>query len=89
MSSGVIFTVRPVIKNQQADLGEDKTGVELRFSEDEEGFELHFAGRLLLSHTRERPALSMARGASAVTMLRGNFRIDDAPSDRLEPRMAG
>ena len=85
MSSGVIFTVRPVIKNQQADLDEDKTGVELRLSEDEHGFELHFAGHLLLSHTRAHPALAMARGASTVTMLRGNFQIDDAPSDRLDP----
>ena len=59
--------------------------MELRFGEDELGFELHFAGRLLLAHTRARPALSMARGASAVTMLRGNFRIEDAPSGRLEP----
>jgi alpha-glucosidase len=59
--------------------------VELRFSEDDHGFELHFAGHLLLSHTRARAAVSMARGASQVTMLRGNFRIDDAPSDRLEP----
>ena len=85
MSSGVIFTVRPVTKNQQADLGEDNYGVELRFSEDEQGFELHFAGRLLLSHTRAQPALSMARGASDVTMVRGNFRIDDAPTEQLEP----
>ena len=85
MSSGVIFTVRPVTKNQQADQGEDKSGVQLRLSEDQLGFELHFADRLLLSHSRAQPALAMARGASKVTMLRGNFQIDDAPSDRLDP----
>ena len=85
MSSGVIFTVQPVTNNQQAGQGEDKTGVELRFIDDEHGFELQFAGRLLLSHSCARPALSMARGASQVTMVRGNFRIDDAPTDRLEP----
>lgn len=51
----------------------------------EDGFDLHFAGRLLLRHRRECPALAMARGNATVTMFRGNFRIEDAPEDRIEP----
>ena len=87
MSSGVIFTDRPVTKYQQTGRNEDRTGVELRLSEDEQGFELHFAGRLVLSHSPATPVLMMARGASQVTMLRGNFRISDTPSDCLEPTL--
>ena len=60
--------------------------MELRFSEDEQGFDLHFAGRVVLSHRRDRPALTLARGRSEVTMLRGNFRIEDSPLDVIEPR---
>ena len=59
--------------------------MELRFSEDEHGFDLHLAGRLVLSHRRDRPALTLARGCSEVTMLRGNFRIEDSPLDHIEP----
>jgi alpha-glucosidase len=59
--------------------------VEARFSAVEEGFDLHFAGRLLLRHRPESPALAMARGNPAVTMLRGNFRLDDEPEDRIDP----
>ena len=59
--------------------------MELRFSEHEQGFDLHFAGRLIMSHRRDRPALTLARGNSAVTMVRGNFRIEDSPIDPIEP----
>ena len=59
--------------------------MELRFSEEDQGFDLHFAGRLVLSHRRDRPALTLARGRSEVTMLRGNFRIEDSPLDVIEP----
>ncbi len=59
--------------------------MELRFSEHEQGFDLHFAGRLIMSHRRDRPALTLARGNSAVTMLRGNFRIEDSPIDPIQP----
>ena len=59
--------------------------MELRFSEDEQGFDLHFAGRLVLSHRRDRPALTLARGRSEVTMLRGNFCIEDSPLNVIEP----
>ena len=59
--------------------------MELRFTEDEQGFDLHLAGRLVLSHRRDRPALTLARGRSEVTMLHGNFRIEDRPLDVIEP----
>ena len=59
--------------------------MELRFSEEEQGFDLHLADRLVLSHRRDRPALTLARGRSEVTMLRGNFRIEDSPLDVIEP----
>jgi sulfoquinovosidase len=59
--------------------------VEARFSAIEDGFDLHFAGRLVLRHRPDCPALAMARGNPQVTMLRGNFRIEDAPEAMLKP----
>ena len=59
--------------------------MELRLSEDEQGFDLHFAGRLVLSHRPERPMLTLARGRSEVTMLHGNFRISDDPAGSISP----
>ena len=56
-----------------------------RFTQHDDGFDLHFAGRLILSHRTECPALAMARGAPSVEMYRGNFRIEDAPSGRIAP----
>ena len=56
-----------------------------RFVAMDGGFDLTFAGRLVLRHRPESPALSLARGAPAVTMVRGNFRIEDAPSGMIEP----
>lgn len=68
------------------------------FSICEGGFDLHYAGRLILSHrsspaqdnaregrTPDRPILTMARGAPRIEMVRGNFRIEDFPSDELSP----
>lgn len=49
------------------------------------GFDLHFAGRLVLSHGVDRPVLAMARGAATVEMVRGNFRIADAPTGTMAP----
>lgn len=51
----------------------------------EDGFDLHFAGRVLLRHRSTCPALVMARGHAQVTMLHGNFRIEDSPADMCEP----
>ena len=59
--------------------------METGFSASESGFDLHFAGRLVLSHSDACPALAMARGNPAVEMVCGNFRIEDAPAGLVEP----
>ncbi|MBU7590663.1 MAG: alpha-glucosidase [Sphingopyxis terrae] len=59
--------------------------MKLRFSEHGDGFELHFGAHLLLRHTRDCPAVVIARGAPSITMYRGNFQIDDQPGDHLAP----
>ncbi|WP_375545960.1 alpha-glucosidase [Tsuneonella litorea] len=46
-----------------------------------DGFELRYGSRVVVRHSASCPAVVIARGAPAVTMLRGNFRIEDAPSD--------
>lgn len=56
-----------------------------QFSAVDGGFDLHFAGRLMLSHRPDAPVLDSARGNPSVTMYRGNFRIEDAPRDQLSP----
>lgn len=48
----------------------------------DDGFELLFGGRVVLRHSAACPALAIARGAPSIEMVRGNFRIDDAPTDR-------
>lgn len=60
-------------------------GVKLRISGKDDGFDVLFDGRILLRHTQSCPAVVIARGDPSITMLRGNFRIEDAPSDRLAP----
>ncbi|MBN8502274.1 MAG: alpha-glucosidase, partial [Sphingomonadales bacterium] len=60
--------------------------METGFSAAEDGFDLHFAGRLILSHRGEAPVLAMARGNPAIAMVRGNFRIEDAPVDMVALR---
>jgi sulfoquinovosidase len=59
--------------------------LEAGFTSSESGFDLHFAGRLVLSHRPDSPVLAMARGAAQIEMYRGNFSIADAPSDSLTP----
>jgi alpha-glucosidase len=59
--------------------------VENGFVGHEEGFDLHFAGRIVLSHRHDCPALVMARGNPTIEMLHGNFRIEDDPSDHFAP----
>lgn len=59
--------------------------MEAAFSAIDGGFDLHFAGRLVLSHRPDRPVLDSARGNPTVEMYRGNFRIEDAPEDRVVP----
>lgn len=43
----------------------------------EEGFDLRLAGRTILRHRPEAPAISTASGAPRVSMVRGNFRLAD------------
>ena len=49
-----------------------------------DGFDLRIAGLTVLRHRISCPAVSIARGAPAVTMRHGNFRIEDAPVDRID-----
>jgi alpha-glucosidase len=55
----------------------------LTFTVREDGFTGRLAGRDLLRSTIEHPAFTIARGAPDVRMVRGNFAIADAPTDRL------
>ena len=60
--------------------------VEAQFEASEDGFDLHFAGRLVLRHRPACPAIAIAVGSPDVTMLRGNFRVEDSPTGPIEPR---
>ncbi|MCZ8324981.1 MAG: alpha-glucosidase [Sphingomonadaceae bacterium] len=59
--------------------------MEAGFSAVDDGFDLHFAGRLVLRHRSDAPVLTSARGKASVKMYRGNFQIDDAPEDAMIP----
>jgi sulfoquinovosidase len=50
------------------------------------GFDLLLGDRVILSHRVEAPAFRIARGNPTVTMVRGNFRHEDAPTDERVPR---
>ncbi len=56
-----------------------------QFSATDDGFDLHFAGRLVLRHRSGSPVLTLARGEPQVTMQLGNFRIEDSPSGAITP----
>lgn len=49
-----------------------------RLERNEEGFDLLLAGRAILRHRHENPAITIACGNPQVTMVRGNFRLSDA-----------
>ena len=49
----------------------------------EGGFDLLFAGRVVLRQTQSCPAVVIACGQPKIAMDRGNFRIEDAPFDAL------
>ena len=59
--------------------------MEWEFRQVDDGFDLIFAGRTILSHRAFSPALAMARGNSSVEMYRGNFRIEDAAEGLIAP----
>ena len=60
--------------------------VEAQFEAAGDGFDLHFAGRLVLRHRSACPALAMAVGNPVVAMLRGNFQIEDKPTGLIAPQ---
>ncbi|MFZ9394616.1 MAG: alpha-glucosidase [Erythrobacter sp.] len=59
--------------------------MDLRIWDNEGGFELRFGDRIVLRHSPDCPAVVIARGAPTIAMYRGNFRIEDAPRDRMVP----
>lgn len=59
--------------------------MEWQFLACEDGFDLHFADRLVLRHRISCPTLVMARGNAQIEMRHGNFRIDDVPTDNVAP----
>ena len=59
--------------------------MEIGFSPVDDGFDLHFAGHLLLRHRLDCPAVVTARGAAEIAMRKGNFRIEDAPTGHRRP----
>ena len=70
---------------------EGRAGVTARFvmvgEEDRGGgFDLLLGTRVILSHRVEVPAFRIAKGNPKVTMVRGNFRHEDAPSDERVPQ---
>lgn len=52
------------------------------------GFDLLLGDRVILRHRVDAPAFRIARGNPTVTMVRGNFRMEDAPTDEREVRYA-
>ncbi len=59
--------------------------MELLLSEGGMGFDLLYAGRIVLRHRPDCPAVVMSLGAPDITMLHGNYRISDNPAGRIEP----
>ncbi len=57
----------------------------VRFEAVEDGFDLLIDDRLLLRHRPAAGAIHLALGNAAVTMVRGNFRMADAPVDVVTP----
>lgn len=52
-----------------------------RFEYSDDGFDLMLGDRVILRHRVDAPAFRIAKGDPTVTMVRGNFRHQDAPSD--------
>jgi alpha-glucosidase len=55
------------------------------FSMSEQGFDLHFAGHLILSHRIDSPVLMMAKGDPTIETAKGHFLITDAPTEVIVP----
>ena len=56
-------------------------GVAARFEYSDHGFDLMLGDHVILRHRVDSPAFRIAKGNPSVTMVRGNFRHQDAPSD--------
>ena len=52
-----------------------------RFEAKDNGFDLMLGQTLILRHRVDSPAFRIAKGNPTVTMMRGNFRHEDAPTD--------
>jgi sulfoquinovosidase len=57
--------------------------VAARFEAKDDGFDLILGERVILRHRVDAPAFRIAKGNPTVTMVRGNFRHEDAPSDEM------
>ncbi len=57
--------------------------MQLRECHNSKGFELVVADQVVLRHAPDCPAVATARGCPDIDMVRGNFRIEDAPFDRV------
>ena len=57
----------------------------LRISDQEDGFDLLFGGQILMRHRADCPAVVISRGAASIAMYRGNFRIEDLPTQPIAP----
>ena len=64
---------------------EDGTGVKLRISPCDDGFDVFADTHCVVRHRRDCPAVVIARGDATVTMARGNFRIADTLGSKTEP----
>jgi sulfoquinovosidase len=53
--------------------------VRARFAATDDGFELRWGERVLATHSTPVPAVGFGIGAPDITMVRGNFRIEDSP----------
>jgi sulfoquinovosidase len=58
--------------------------LDLRLAANESGFDLLLGGRAILMHRSYAHALALAAGTPEITMVRGNFRLDDNPSPAME-----
>jgi sulfoquinovosidase len=62
--------------------------VTARFEAKDGGFDLLLDDRVILRHRVDAPAFRIAKGNPTVTMVRGNFRMEDAPGDERVPSHA-
>jgi alpha-glucosidase len=58
--------------------------VNLRFTPCDDGFDLHFEGRLVMRHRPDCPAVVIACGEAEITMVRGNFSFAHSLQGRRE-----